>query len=73
MEHKQIINCNCFETVIKCIYLQRNIKEKISISTATTGKGVATRKPVSSYLSLLVQPFPVVALQFEPPAIYAHP
>ena len=38
-----------------------------NISAGTTGKGLATSKPVSSYFSLPVHPFPVVVLQFEAP------
>ena len=42
----------------------------IYIYTATTRKGLAMSKPVSSYLSLPAQPFLVDVLQFEHPAIY---
>ena len=52
--HGKALSCCC------CIY----------IYTATTRKGLAMSKPVSSYLSLPAQPFLVDVLQFEHPAIY---
>ena len=41
----------------------------IYIYTTTTGKELATSKPVSSFLILPVHPFPVFVLQFEGPVL----
>ena len=73
------MDANCFRHCrLHCSVERQTLVDStiLSKSTATSGKGFATSKPVSCYLSLLVQPFPVVVIQFEPPpgyTVYSHP